>query len=91
MISIRDLVQQVLATGYLTIAAEEQLRSLLTAKYTKEDFTAFMQLQQAAMNGWVKQEARELFHLRQSSASNSSYLLSTESVSPGGVASKLRG
>jgi hypothetical protein len=57
MISIRDLVQQVLATGYLTIAAEEQLRSLLTAKYTKEDFIAFMQLQQAAMNGWVKQEA----------------------------------
>ncbi len=81
MISIRDLVQQVLATGYLTIAAEEQLRSLLTAKYTKEDFIAFMQLQQAAMNGWVKQEARELFHLRQSSASNSSHLLSTESFS----------
>ncbi len=61
MISIRELVKQTLKTGYLTLAAEEQLRSLLRTQYTKEDLAAFIQLQQAAMNGWVKQESRELW------------------------------
>jgi hypothetical protein len=61
MLLIRDLVQQALATGYLTIAAQEQLRQLLqTTKYAKEDFNAFMALQKAAMDGQVKQEIREL-------------------------------
>jgi hypothetical protein len=50
MISIREIVQQTLATGYLTIASQEQLRQLLqTTKYGQEDIKAFMQLQQAAM------------------------------------------
>jgi hypothetical protein len=61
MLLIRDLVQQALATGYLTIAAQEQLRQLLqTTKYEKEDINAFMALQKAAMDGQVKQEIREL-------------------------------
>ena len=59
MIRIRDLAQQALQTGYLTMAAEEQLRQLLSRRYGSEDFNAFMLLQQAAMQGQVKQESRE--------------------------------
>jgi hypothetical protein len=60
MVLIRDIVQQALATGYLTIAAEEELRKLLKTKYDSEDFEAFMSLQEAAMTGLVRQESREL-------------------------------
>lgn len=63
MLLIRDLVQQALATGYLTIAAQEQLRQLLqTTKYAQEDINAFMALQKAAMDGEVLQEIRELIY-----------------------------
>lgn len=60
MVLIRDVVQQALSTGYLTVVAEEQLRQLLTTKYGSEDLKAFMALQQATMDGHVKQESREL-------------------------------
>jgi hypothetical protein len=56
---ISDLVRQALETGYLTLAAEEQLRLLLRVKNDPEDLVAFWQLQQAAMAGIVKQESRE--------------------------------
>ncbi|MBD2302000.1 hypothetical protein H6G80_11295 [Nostoc sp. FACHB-87] len=59
MTRIRDVVHQALATGYLTVEAENQLRHLLTTRYDSEDFNAFMSLQEAAMNGQVKQESRE--------------------------------
>lgn len=59
MVRIRDLAQQALQTGYLTMAAEEQLRQLLSTRYGLEDFNAFMILQEAAMLGQVKQESRE--------------------------------
>ncbi|XWK86478.1 MAG: hypothetical protein U7127_19985 [Phormidium sp.] len=60
MILIRDVVQQALNTGYLTIEAENLLRQLLSQKYESEDFNAFLKLQLAAMAGYVKQESREL-------------------------------
>lgn len=60
MVLIRDVVQQALSTGFLTVEAESQLRRLLRTKYDLEDLNAFMTLQQAAMNGHVKQESREL-------------------------------
>jgi len=60
MLLIRNVVQQALSTGYLTIEAEEQLRQMLTQKYDLEDFKAFMSLQEAAMAGVVKQQSREL-------------------------------
>lgn len=61
MVLIRDLAQQALALGYLTIEAENQLRRMLTTtKYELEDLNAFMALQLAAMSGGVKQESREL-------------------------------
>jgi hypothetical protein len=40
--------------------AENQLRQLLTTKYDREDLKAFMTLQQAVIDGRVKQESREL-------------------------------
>ncbi|MDB9372973.1 hypothetical protein [Nodularia sphaerocarpa] len=59
MTRIRDVVQQAIATSYLTVEAENQLRHLLTTQYDLEDFNAFMALQEAAMNGKVKQESRQ--------------------------------
>ena len=56
---IRELVTTALSTGYLTLEAEDKLRQLLQrTKYGAEDINAFMKLQQAAMNGLVKQESR---------------------------------
>ncbi len=59
MASISDLVQNTIKAGYLTIEAEEQLRKLLATQYSPEDLNAFVTLQEAAMNGRVKQESRE--------------------------------
>ncbi len=59
MTRIRDVVQQTLTTGYLTLEAENQLRKLLAVHYDLEDFNAFMRLQEAAVMGKVKQESRE--------------------------------
>ncbi len=64
MVQIRDLVQQVLKTGYLTLETENQLRNLLKNKYDDEDLKAFMTLQEAAMNGFVEQESREEYRLK---------------------------
>lgn len=60
MFLIREVVQQALTTGYLTLDAENQLRHLLQNKYDLDDLDAFVNLQQAAMSGLVKQESREL-------------------------------
>lgn len=58
---IRHIVQKALQTGYLTVEAEDQLRSLLqTTKYDQEDIRAFMNLQQAAMMYQVRQQSQEL-------------------------------
>lgn len=59
MTRIRDVVQKALSTGFLTVEAENQLRYLLRTRYEREDFKAFMSLQEAAMMGIVKQESRE--------------------------------
>lgn len=56
---IREIVQQAIANQYLTVIAEEQLRQLLTTKNEREDLAAFLQLQQAVMNGRVQQQSRE--------------------------------
>ena len=59
---IREIAQQALTTGYLTVEAENQLRQLLSKKYDWEDFRAFIRLQQEAMEGRVRQESRELLY-----------------------------
>lgn len=58
---IREVVQQALTTGYLTLEAEEKLKGMLKNKYDLEDLEAFIDLQQATMVGMVKQESREIF------------------------------
>ncbi|MEQ8999062.1 MAG: hypothetical protein RID53_21390 [Coleofasciculus sp. B1-GNL1-01] len=61
MILIRQIVQQALTNGYLSVEAENQLRQLLqTTKYGLEDINAFMKLQQAVIAGMVRQKSREL-------------------------------
>ncbi|MBE9142216.1 hypothetical protein [Planktothrix mougeotii] len=64
--AIHKLVNQALEQGYLTLKVEEELRQLLqTTKYSQEDFEAFIRLQNAAIDGLVKQESRErLIHLK---------------------------
>ncbi|HEY9738943.1 MAG TPA: hypothetical protein V6C90_00495 [Coleofasciculaceae cyanobacterium] len=57
---IYKVVQQALSAGYLTVEAEDQLRRLLKAKNNFEDLKAFFVLQQAVMEGRVKQQSREL-------------------------------
>jgi hypothetical protein len=74
MVSIGEIVQQAIATGHLTIEAENQLRQLLqTTKYGLEDVKAFMNLQQSAMAGQVRQESRETRNSQYLIASSSSY------------------
>ncbi len=63
MILIRDIVQQALATGCLTVAAEKQLSQLLKNKYDLEDLNAFMNLQQAVISGRVRQESRGFYQV----------------------------
>ncbi|MCL1466178.1 hypothetical protein [Argonema galeatum] len=59
MFLICEVVEQALSTGYLTVEAEQQLRQLLKTKYSWQDLNAFMTLQEATMNGLVKQESRQ--------------------------------
>lgn len=59
MVRIREIVQQAITEQYLTITAEEHLRQLLVKKNEREDLSAFLNLQQAVMNGIVRQESRE--------------------------------
>ncbi len=59
MTRIRDIAQQVVVKGYLSLDDERKLRSLLSQKYDLEDFKAFMNLQWAVMDRRVKQESLE--------------------------------
>jgi hypothetical protein len=67
MVLIRDIVQQTLTTGYLTVEAENQLRRLLQTKYESEDFQAFMKLQSAFVAGVIRQEYREVAYRQHAS------------------------
>lgn len=63
---IREVVQQAIAAGYLSLEAENQMRQFFaSAKCDLEDLNAFMSLQLAAMAGRVKREALESIDLRQ--------------------------
>ncbi len=59
MTRIRDIAQQVIVKGYLSLDDERKLRSLLAQKYDLDDFKAFMNLQWAVMDNRVKQESLE--------------------------------
>lgn len=59
MPSIRDIVRQAFLAQFLSIEAEEQLRTMMQDRYEAADFQAFMKLQDAVMKGHIRQEARE--------------------------------
>jgi hypothetical protein len=56
MIFIKEIVQQALNTGYLSVAAQNQIRLLLQSDYDSEDLDAYIILQRAVVAGDVKQE-----------------------------------
>ena len=60
MSTIREIVYQVLQSGYLTRETEEQLRQMFAVRYDLDDIEALTRLQQAATYGQVKQQSREL-------------------------------
>lgn len=60
MTRISDIVQQAFSTGHLTIEAENKLRQLLKQKNQAEELQAFMDLQKAASQGWIRQESHAL-------------------------------
>lgn len=60
MVLIREIVNEALISGCLSVEAEEQLRQLLKTKYDVKDFKAFMKLQHAVVSGYVRQESREI-------------------------------
>ncbi|MBL1175150.1 hypothetical protein [Pantanalinema sp. GBBB05] len=60
MLLIREIVKESLASGYLSLEAEDKLRQLLKTKYDAHDLKAFMVLQKAVISGVVRQESREL-------------------------------
>jgi len=59
---IREIVYQVLQSGYLTVEIEEELRQLFAVRYDLDDIEALTRLQQAAKSGRVRQQSRELVH-----------------------------
>ncbi|MBW4645980.1 MAG: hypothetical protein KME23_23815 [Goleter apudmare HA4340-LM2] len=58
MVFIKEIVQQALCTGYLSIADQKQMQLLLQSNYDSEDLDAFIILQRAVAAGDVKQELR---------------------------------
>jgi hypothetical protein len=59
MLLIQEISQQAIATHYLTIEAEKELKKLLqNTKYGTQEINAFTDLQKAVMEGLVKQESR---------------------------------
>ncbi|MDJ0557395.1 MAG: hypothetical protein QNJ68_23695 [Microcoleaceae cyanobacterium MO_207.B10] len=61
MILIREVVQEALTTGSLTVVAEDKLSVIFSNRnYDLEDMNALMSLQLATMAGHVKQESQAL-------------------------------
>ncbi|MBW4479202.1 MAG: hypothetical protein KME54_20685 [Tolypothrix brevis GSE-NOS-MK-07-07A] len=58
MVLIRDIVQQALNTGSLSIPADEQLQQLLQTEFEEKDIDALMLLQEAVQSGRVRKECR---------------------------------
>ncbi|MEG3975508.1 hypothetical protein QT970_12930 [Microcoleus sp. herbarium8] len=71
MMVIREVVNQAIATGYLSWEAENEMQDIFaSAKCDLEDLNAFMSLQLAAMAGRVRQESLESINLPNISEQN---------------------
>ncbi|MBN3957723.1 MULTISPECIES: hypothetical protein [unclassified Nostoc] len=58
MALIKEIVQEALTIGYLSVVAEDQVRSQLQGNYDSEDLDAWIILQRAIAAGDVKLESR---------------------------------
>ncbi|NDJ20747.1 hypothetical protein GS682_03625 [Nostoc sp. B(2019)] len=58
MVLIKEIAQEALSTGYLSVVAEDQMRVLIQTNYDSEDLDAWIILQRAVVAGDVKQESR---------------------------------
>ncbi len=58
MILIKEIVQQALSTGYLSVTDQNQIQVLLQTSYDSEDLDAFIILQRAVVAGDVREESR---------------------------------
>ncbi|MEH1824599.1 MAG: hypothetical protein V7L22_04390 [Nostoc sp.] len=58
MALIKEIVQEALTIGYLSVVAEDQVRSQLQGNYDSEDLDAWIILQRAIAAGDIKQESR---------------------------------
>jgi len=68
---IREVVQQAIAAGYLSLEAENEMQQIFSSsKCDLEDLDAFMSLQLAAMAGRVRQESLEAINLPKCSEEN---------------------
>ncbi|MFM9263860.1 hypothetical protein [Tychonema sp. BBK16] len=64
MMLVRDVIKQAIATGYLSLEAENEIQQIFSsAQCELEDLNAFMSLQLAAMAGRVKQQSLESINL----------------------------
>ena len=59
MMLIRDIVHDAITKQVLSVEAEDTLRRLLSQKYDREDFQAFIALQAEFLKGCIRQESRE--------------------------------
>ncbi|MBD2163658.1 hypothetical protein H6G04_04485 [Calothrix membranacea FACHB-236] len=57
MIYMKEIVEHALTTGYLSVAAQNQIQSLLASDYDSDDLDAYIILQRAVVAGDVKKEA----------------------------------
>lgn len=57
MITIKEIVQQALTTGYLSATAKHQIHKLLQTNYDSEDLDALIILQRSIVAGAVNQES----------------------------------
>lgn len=68
---IREVVQQAIAAGYLSLEAENEMQQIFSSSQCDlEDLNAFMSLQLAAMAGHVRQESFEAINLPKCSEEN---------------------
>ncbi|MBK1990178.1 hypothetical protein A0J48_022065 [Sphaerospermopsis aphanizomenoides BCCUSP55] len=56
MIAIKEIVQQALDTGYLSVMAQDQIHKLLQTNYDSEDLDALIILHRSIADNEVKQE-----------------------------------
>lgn len=61
---ISKIVNQAVKSGYLTVEAEERMRTLFANSSDIEDIEAFVLLQEATSSGRVRQQSQELVRLK---------------------------